>query len=128
MLRHLYILFIFLLVVLSIFVSCFAEKIDPTKMALAETAIATLASEWAETPEATPDVSIGYKFHISGCNIIGNVSKRNDNQRIYHCPNWRDYDRIKFDYTEGDRYFCSEEEAIAAGFRKPRNVKEPCEP
>ena len=66
--------------------------------------------------------------HPLGCNIKGNVSWRNDNEMIYHCPNWRDYDRTSVDYEDGDRWFCTEQEAIAAGFRKPKNVSAPCIP
>ena len=49
-------------------------------------------------------------------NIIGNI---NEGKRIYHCPGWRDYNKISFNAAEGDRYFCTEAEAIAAGFREP---------
>lgn len=49
-----------------------------------------------------------------GCAIKGNIS---DNGRIYHAP-WSDwYDRTRIDTTRGERWFCSEEEAIAAGWR-----------
>ena len=60
------------------------------------------------------------------CVIKGNVSKRNNDQKIYHCPNWRDYDRTNVIESEGDRWFCTEAEAIAAGFRAPKNVYTPC--
>lgn len=50
------------------------------------------------------------------CDIIGNV---NGSSRIYHCPGWRDYNRISMNPDEGDRFFCSEAEARAAGFREP---------
>ena len=50
------------------------------------------------------------------CDIIGNV---NGSSRIYHCPGWRDYNRISMNPDEGDRFFCSETEARAAGFREP---------
>lgn len=62
------------------------------------------------------------------CTIKGNVSWRNNDEMIYHCPNWRDYNRTSIDYEDGDRWFCSEQEAIAAGFRKPDNVSAPCIP
>ena len=75
-------------------------------------------------PTATSSLSV--YGHRAGCNIKGNVSMRNNGQWIYHCPNWRDYDRTEVNYDEGDRWFCSEEEAIAAGFRKPENVNNIC--
>lgn len=60
--------------------------------------------------------------HPFGCNIKGNVSMRNNQEHIYHCPNWRDYDRTEVNYDEGDRWFCTEQDAVAAGFRRPYNV------
>ena len=62
------------------------------------------------------------------CRIKGNVSWRNNDEKIYHCPNWRDYDRTEVNTRDGDRWFCTEAEAIAAGFRKPQNVSSPCIP
>ena len=48
-------------------------------------------------------------------NIKGNVNSRGE--KIYHCQHWRDYDSTEIISAEGDRYFCSEGEARAAGFR-----------
>lgn len=49
-----------------------------------------------------------------GCAIKGNVSSRG---RIYHMPWDPWYDRVKMDARKGKRWFCSQEEAIAAGWR-----------
>ena len=51
-------------------------------------------------------------------NIKGNVNW--NGEYIYHCPHWRDYDITTIVPGEGDRYFCTEEEAKAAGFREAR--------
>ena len=64
----------------------------------------------------------------TACRIKGNVSWRNNDEKIYHCPNWRDYDRTQVNWHDGDRWFCTEAEAIEAGFRKPENVTDPCIP
>ena len=56
-------------------------------------------------------------------NIIGNV---NNGKRIYHCPGWRDYNKINLNTAEGDRIFCTEAEARAAGFREPEYSHGPC--
>ena len=48
-------------------------------------------------------------------NIKGNVNW--EGEGIYHCPGWRDYDITTIVPGEGDRYFCTEAEAEAAGFR-----------
>ncbi len=53
------------------------------------------------------------------CAIKGNVNSKK--QKIYHIPGWRDYDKTNIKPEEGDRWFCTEEEAITAGFRAPQN-------
>ena len=56
---------------------------------------------------------------VPGCNIKGNVSF-NGGERIYHVPGQEYYSatRIRQDY--GERWFCSEADARAAGWRKSR--------
>lgn len=51
------------------------------------------------------------------CLIKGNIS---DSGRIYHVPGTPFYDRTKVDEAKGERWFCSEDEARAAGWRPPR--------
>jgi phosphatidylserine/phosphatidylglycerophosphate/cardiolipin synthase-like enzyme len=51
-----------------------------------------------------------------GCTIKGNVNRKGE--RIYHLPGGRDYDRVHMDKEVGERWFCSEAEAVAAGWRK----------
>jgi endonuclease YncB( thermonuclease family) len=51
------------------------------------------------------------------CVIKGNVS---DNGRIYHLPGQRWYARTRIDPSSGERWFCSEAEARAAGWRRAR--------
>jgi endonuclease YncB( thermonuclease family) len=50
------------------------------------------------------------------CPIKGNVSRTGE--RIYHMPWQRDYGRIRMDQGDGKRWFCTEVEAEAAGWRK----------
>ena len=50
------------------------------------------------------------------CVIKGNISSKG--ARIYHVPGGRWYDRTKNDEAKGERFFCSEEEATAAGWRR----------
>jgi len=52
------------------------------------------------------------------CNIKGNVSTRGE--RIYHVPGQRYYDETRISASHGERWFCSEEEARAAGWRRSR--------
>jgi hypothetical protein len=49
-----------------------------------------------------------------GCAIKGNVTKHG---RIYHMPWSPWYMQIKIEPDKGKRWFCSEAEAVAAGWR-----------
>jgi endonuclease YncB( thermonuclease family) len=51
------------------------------------------------------------------CLIKGNIS---DNGRIYHVPGQKYYDRTKISPSRGERWFCTEAEATAAGWRRAR--------
>jgi len=51
------------------------------------------------------------------CAIKGNIS---GNGRIYHLPGQEHYDRTGIDERRGERWFCSEAEAQAAGWRRAR--------
>mgnify|MGYP003703976479 CR=1 FL=1 len=51
-----------------------------------------------------------------GCPIKGNIS---ENGRIYHVPWSRDYIKTRIDTSKGERWFCSERDALAAGWRPP---------
>ncbi|MGB3407826.1 MAG: thermonuclease family protein [Jannaschia sp.] len=50
------------------------------------------------------------------CPIKGNIS---ESGRIYHLPGSRSYDATRIDTSRGERWFCSEGEARAAGWRRP---------
>ena len=56
--------------------------------------------------------------HPDGCPIKGNISSRG---RIYHTPYSRWYTRTRIDPSRGERWFCSEREALDAGWRAPMN-------
>jgi endonuclease YncB( thermonuclease family) len=62
------------------------------------------ASRWATAEHAAPE----------GCAIKGNVTR---NGRIYHMPWSPWYAQIKMEPDKGKRWFCSEAEAVAAGWR-----------
>lgn len=51
------------------------------------------------------------------CNIKGNISY-SGGQRIYHVPGQNYYWETRISYTKGERHFCSEQDARAAGWRK----------
>ncbi|WP_244494657.1 succinoglycan biosynthesis protein exoi [Ensifer sp. Root127] len=54
-----------------------------------------------------------------GCTIKGNVSI-NTGERIYHVPGQTFYSKTVINSRYGERWFCSEAEARAAGWRKAR--------
>nr|WP_214474384.1 thermonuclease family protein [Mesorhizobium sp. dw_380] len=54
-----------------------------------------------------------------GCNIKGNISV-NSGERIYHLPGQEYYSQTVITPGKGERWFCSEAEAQAAGWRKAR--------
>jgi len=53
----------------------------------------------------------------NGCLIKGNISA---NGRIYHVPGQHYYDRTTLTPSKGERWFCTEAEAKAAGWRRAR--------
>jgi cold shock CspA family protein len=53
----------------------------------------------------------------SACVIKGNISISTGN-RLYHVPGMEDYDITEIDLLKGERWFCTEDEAIQNGWRK----------
>ena len=51
------------------------------------------------------------------CRIKGNISISNGN-KIYHVPGQKDYENTRIQLEHGERWFCNEEEAIKAGWKK----------
>ncbi|ACS59920.1 conserved hypothetical protein (plasmid) [Rhizobium leguminosarum bv. trifolii WSM1325] len=54
-----------------------------------------------------------------GCTIKGNVSI-GSHERIYHLPGQEYYEKTNISPRYGERWFCSEAEARAAGWRRAR--------
>jgi micrococcal nuclease len=54
-----------------------------------------------------------------GCVIKGNISS-SSGEKIYHVPGQRYYEQTKIDPDKGERWFCTEDEAIANGWRKSK--------
>ncbi|WP_171903222.1 hypothetical protein [Mesorhizobium sp. SEMIA 3007] len=54
-----------------------------------------------------------------GCNIKGNISY-NTGERIYHVPGQQYYNETRISLWKGERWFCSEQDARKAGWRKSR--------
>jgi hypothetical protein len=62
-------------------------------------------------------IQIGPEF--TSCNIKGNISY-NGGEKIYHVPGQEYYSETRISLLKGERWFCSEEEARAAGWRPAR--------
>ncbi len=56
---------------------------------------------------------------VAECEIKGNISYRTG-EKIYHVPGQQYYTRTQIDTSDGERWFCSEDEAIRAGWRKSK--------
>jgi endonuclease YncB( thermonuclease family) len=50
------------------------------------------------------------------CNIKGNISRKGE--RIYHVAGQKYYEQTRISAGKGERWFCSEQEARAAGWRR----------
>lgn len=56
---------------------------------------------------------------VLGCEIKGNISVETG-ERIYHVPGQEYYLQTRIDPFRGERWFCTEQEAFAAGWRRSR--------
>ena len=54
--------------------------------------------------------------HAEGCDIKGNINR--DGEMIYHVPGGRWYEQTRIDESAGERWFCSEDKAQEAGWRR----------
>ena len=72
-----------------------------------------------ETPQPTLRApsggTVGTQPPNSRCAIKGNINQSGD--RIYHVPGSDSYDRTVISERDGERWFCTEAEARAAGWR-----------
>lgn len=70
------------------------------------------AARWSEVEENTAQQRVG-------CTIKGNINSKGD--RIYHVQGVsNNYARTRINEQRGEKWFCSEAEAKAAGWRAPR--------
>ncbi len=83
----------------GLFVTAFA---DETVTAIVPTVASQIVSKRPGPPE---------------CVIKGNISIETG-EKIYHLPGMKDYDRTRINEEYGERWFCTEQEAIRAGWRR----------
>lgn len=91
---------------------------------LQEEAEAKLAGLWQASLEPPWDYrarrwQVARQAAPNGCAIKGNISPTSGD-RIYHAPWSPHYERTRITESKGERWFCSEGEALAAGWRPPR--------
>ncbi len=55
------------------------------------------------------------------CFIKGNISQQGQQGQLYHLPDCPSYDSVVINETQGEKWFCSEDEAQAAGWEKASN-------
>ena len=55
----------------------------------------------------------------TGCTIKGNIST--SGEHIYHMPGCGSYTKTQIDTSKGEHMFCTEDEAVGAGWRKAKN-------
>jgi hypothetical protein len=69
----------------------------------------------SRTPSKVPPIFT--RITKPGCVIKGNISISNGN-RNYHLPGMEDYDATVISPDKGERWFCTEAEAISQGWKK----------
>jgi micrococcal nuclease len=69
--------------------------------------------------QAKSDAPNSIKKSETNCNIKGNISS--SGEKIYHLVGCLSYSQTKIDEAKGERWFCTEEEATAKGWRKAKN-------
>lgn len=67
---------------------------------------------------APPVLGASARDEGADCRIKGNINAAGE--RIYHLPGQAHYSRTRIDEGRGQRWFCSEAEARAAGWRRAR--------
>jgi len=73
----------------------------------------------ATTPIAVPSQTDTSASVSGSCVIKGNINS--SGEMIYHLPGCSSYNVTKIDESRGERWFCSESEALTAGWRKALN-------
>lgn len=75
--------------------------------------IVLIQMQCSPSPTPTPVTAITKP----GCVVKGNISIATG-AKLYHVPGMEDYDGTVIDSAKGERWFCSESEAVAAGWQK----------
>ena len=90
-----------------------ASRAAPTPTAAAPT---QMRSAPASQPSTCPS---GCATPPPGCAIKGNINS--SGEKIYHLPGQSNYTATIIDASKGERWFCTEDEAVANGWRKSKS-------
>lgn len=77
------------------------------------------ACKSGEVKQGTKCVKAKAKAKAANCNVKGNISS--SGEKIFHVPGCASYNATIIDTTAGERVFCTEKEALDAGWRKAKN-------
>jgi hypothetical protein len=62
-------------------------------------------------------IALEFGLPLAGCGVKGNISP-NTGERIYHVPSQEYYSQTRINWLNGEHWFCSEDAARKAGWRK----------
>jgi micrococcal nuclease len=71
------------------------------------------------SPSPTPTPTVMKTDTTNSCTIKGNISSKKE--KIYHVIGCGSYNQTVIDESKGERLFCSEQDAVDAGWRKAQN-------
>ncbi len=91
---------------------CSANTVEKTQ----DTAATTTTTN--TTPAASANDTTSSTASNTECTIKGNVNS--SGEKIYHVPGQKYYNSTRIDVEYGERWFCSEVEAQAAGWRRSK--------
>ena len=76
----------------------------------------TATSDGTYSVKTTESETLSNTPSNEDCKIKGNISRSSG--KIYHIPSGQHYEHTTIDTSRGERWFCTEEDAEAAGWRK----------
>jgi micrococcal nuclease len=78
------------------------------------------ACDYFGQPLASPFIAWPLNQDLAqDCLIKGNISS--SGEKIYHLPGCHDYDKTVISESRGEKWFCSEAQAVEAGWRRAKN-------
>jgi micrococcal nuclease len=96
------------------------ERSSPVPTSKPQTTTTPLAPVPVQStaPATSAPAQVPVPQPVGACAIKGNISS--SGEKIFHAPGQRDYDKTIIDESKGERFFCTEDEAKSAGWRKAK--------